>query len=32
MKDYSKPWNDADLFEYFDLTPEEIEEIENAIR
>jgi len=29
---YKKPWTDADLYEYFDLTPEEIKEIENAIR
>ena len=27
---YKKPWNDADLYEYFNLTPEEIKEIENA--
>ena len=29
---YKKPWTDADLYEYFNLTPEEIKEIENAIR
>ena len=28
---YKKPWNDADLFEYFSLTKEETKEIENAI-
>jgi hypothetical protein len=32
MKDYSHPWNDADLYEYFGLNEEEIKEIENAIR
>lgn len=29
---YTNPWTDADLYEYFSLTPEEIKEIENAIR
>ena len=28
---YTHPWTDADLYEYFSLTPEEIKEIENAI-
>jgi hypothetical protein len=28
---YHKPWTDTDLYEYFNLTPEEIKEIENAI-
>jgi len=32
MPTYSHPWTDADLFEYFSLTPEEIKEIKNAIR
>ena len=32
MPTYSHPWTDTDLYEYFDLTPEEIKEIENAIR
>lgn len=32
LPDYSKPWTDADLYEYFGLDEEEIEEIENAIR
>lgn len=32
MPTYKKPWTDTDLYEYFDLTPEEIKEIENAIR
>ena len=30
MPTYTHLWTDADLYEYFDLTPEEIEEIENA--
>ena len=29
---YKKPWNDADLYEYFGLTKEEVEIIENAIQ
>lgn len=29
---YKKPWTDEQLYEYFDLTPKEIEEIENAIQ
>jgi hypothetical protein len=28
---YKKPWDDKQLYEYFNLTPEEIKEIENAI-
>ena len=32
MKDYSKPWTDADLYEYFNLTPEEIKIVENEIK
>ena len=29
---YKKPWTDADLYEYFNLTKEEVEIIENAIQ
>ena len=29
LPNYKKPWTDADLYEYFSLTPEEIKEIEN---
>ena len=32
MKDYSKPWNDADLYEYFDLTPEERKIVEDEMK
>lgn len=31
LGDYSHPWTDTDLYEYFGLNEEEIEEIENAI-
>ena len=31
MPTYSHPWDDKQLYEYFNLTPEEIKEIENAI-
>jgi hypothetical protein len=32
LPDYSHLWNDKQLYKYFSLTPEEIKEIENAIR
>lgn len=31
MSTYSHHWTDADLYKYFDLTPEEIKEIENEV-
>ena len=31
LSDYTHPWSDAELYKYFDLTPDEIQEIENAL-
>jgi hypothetical protein len=31
LGDYTHPWTDTDLYEYFNLTPEEIQEIENEV-
>lgn len=32
LGNYTRPWTDKDLYEYFDLTPEEIEEIESTVQ
>lgn len=32
LPDYSRPWSNADLYNYFGLTPEEVEEIEKEIQ
>lgn len=32
LGDYTRPWTDKDLYEYFNLTPEEIEEIESTVQ
>ena len=32
LGDYTRPWTDQDLYEYFNLTPEEIEEIESTVQ
>ena len=32
LQDYTHPWTDEMLYEYFDLTPEEVNEIEQCIK
>ena len=32
MPTYKHPWTDKDLYEYFELTPEEIKEIEESVK
>ena len=32
LYDYTHPWTDEMLYEYFNLTPEEIKEIENEFK
>ena len=32
LSDYSHPWTDAELYEYFQLTPDEIKEIEECVK